>query len=62
MKKLLLVGFFAVTFLTAFTVVENPDKPNFDCQYGRCMRIKSDGNQCKNCAQQSSIYCWSHSK
>ena len=31
-----------------------------DCQYGRCARIKDDGKQCKNCAQQDSYYCWSH--
>lgn len=31
-----------------------------DCQYGRCIMIKSDGNRCKNCRQDGSLYCWSH--
>lgn len=33
---------------------------NSACNYGRCSKIKKDGYQCKNCAQQGSYYCWSH--
>lgn len=41
---------------TAFT--SNAEKR--DCQYGQCAKIKDDGYRCRNCAQEGSIYCWSH--
>lgn len=62
MKKLLIITSFtltAVSFLTSFT---NSEKVSQDrnCQYGQCIKIKKDGDQCRNCAQQGSYYCWSH--
>ena len=67
MKKFVLIGAIglSLTALTAFTSMqgnENNSIENRDCTYGRCSAIKSDGYQCKNCAQQNSAYCWSHSK
>ena len=65
MKKILLIGAigFSMTALTAFTQMksrQNTEIENYDCQYGRCSKIKADGYRCKNCAQQYSSYCWSH--
>ena len=45
-------------FRNVISSIQNLKTP--DCQYGRCMKIKDDGKQCKNCAQQDSYYCWSH--
>lgn len=46
--------------LTAFSFYSTPKTESGDCQYGRCQKIKADGYQCRNCAQEGSIYCWSH--
>jgi len=32
------------------------------CQWGQCSYIKRNGEQCQNCCQQFSIYCWSHNR
>lgn len=56
------IGFFVVT-LTGSSPLgsgHSHDIHNYDCQYGQCSKIKDDGKRCKNCAQQGSIYCWSH--
>jgi len=67
MKKIFLIGalIISITAITAFTQKSNKNNnltDNLDCQYGRCSKIKDNGYQCKNCAQESSSYCWSHSK
>ncbi len=62
MRKFLIIttlSVMCVGSLTAFNRYSTATK-NSDCQYGRCMKIKSDGYQCRNCAQQGSVYCWSH--
>lgn len=62
MKKLLINTSFtltAVSFLTSFTNSEKVSQER-NCQYGQCIKIKKDGYQCRNCAQQGSYYCWSH--
>ncbi len=62
MKKLLLVSLvssFAV--LGSVSVFGGGENPNPDaCKYGQCTKIKSNGYQCGNCAQEGSWYCWSH--
>lgn len=62
MKKLLIITSFTLTalgFLTSFTNSENISQER-NCRYGQCIKIKKDGYQCRNCAQQGSYYCWSH--
>jgi hypothetical protein len=59
MRKLLLIGLIALT-ATAFTQMKTSQNDNIECKYGQCLKIKSDGYQCKNCAQEGSSYCWSH--
>ena len=53
----------SIIALPAFTKInktQNANTESGDCQYGQCSKIKSDGYQCKNCAQKDSYYCWSH--
>jgi len=52
---LAIVGITTMAFVTTSKVEEKST-----CTYGRCVKIKSDGYQCKNCAQEGSVYCWSH--
>lgn len=62
MKKLLIITSFTLTalsFLTSFTNSEKISQEK-NCQYVQCIKIKKDGYQCRNCAQQGSYYCWSH--
>jgi hypothetical protein len=40
--------------------VANKNSEKFECKYGRCSKIKSDGYRCKNCCVEGSYYCWSH--
>ena len=64
MKKLFLISAISLLTgtLTAFTfkVKSESEKDCFECKYGRCTKIKSDGNRCGNCAQEGSYLCWSH--
>jgi len=65
MKKLFLICAFGLSImaLSGFKSIksfETFNVENGDCQYGQCSKIKSDGYQCKNCAQENSYYCWSH--
>jgi hypothetical protein len=67
MKKVFLTGAIALSLLglSAFSLSKNNpniETENYDCQYGQCLKIKKDGNRCKNCAQESSDYCWSHNR
>lgn len=56
--------FFAMLFIgaTASVVIANnrTENENANCQYGQCAYQKSNGEYCRNCAQQGSMYCWSH--
>jgi len=67
LKKILLgvaIGLFAMA-LTATSesrTIQSDGIGAFECEYGRCIKIKADGTQCKNCAQRYSSYCWSHRK
>jgi hypothetical protein len=65
MKKLLIIGAFGASMLSlmAFKEIEqasNEKTADAECKYGQCVKIKSDGYRCRNCAQQNSYYCWSH--
>ena len=67
MKKLILVvATVAFTTLTAFSIYSPSetvqDNGKIICNYGQCSKMKEDGYRCKNCCQQYSSYCWSHSK
>jgi|GEM_PF-4305594 len=33
-----------------------------ECKHGRCTKIKSDGERCKNCCQEHTKFCWNHNK
>lgn len=59
-KKMLL----GLVLLAAVNIgVALPLKPivsHYECKYGECSFIKKNGEQCGNCAQKGSIYCWSH--
>lgn len=44
----------------SFKAEPKESKSNSYCNYGQCGYFKSDGYQCRNCAQQGSYYCWSH--
>lgn len=63
MRKFLVITVLSVMCvgsLTAFVKSKPEIQNDQNCQYGRCQKIKADGYQCKNCAQQGSFYCWSH--
>jgi hypothetical protein len=62
MRKFLLGLLVAASVgLTTMAFTSKPvTNDKFECQYGQCAKIKDDGHRCKNCAQQGSIYCWSH--
>jgi hypothetical protein len=65
MKKLALVAAIALSAL-ATQSFKNENKAvdakavNDDCQYGQCSYIKRNNEQCKNCAQKDSYYCYTH--
>jgi hypothetical protein len=65
MKKLIVAGLIGMSVLALSAYTDsNTGRSESDaaceCNYGRCSKIKADGYQCKNCAQQGSYYCWSH--
>ncbi len=64
---MLLVAGIGILSVTGFSLLNNNSNKVVEdgverCKYGRCIKIKSNGYQCKNCAQQYSYYCWSHNR
>ena len=47
--------FFLLAF-TCFSFIASSQ----NCQYGQCIKIKSDGYQCKRCVSFGDYYCSSH--
>jgi len=59
MKQWLMVAFAASAIISAVAFKPlNSQAP--DCKYGQCSFFKKNGEQCHNCAQEGSAYCWSH--
>lgn len=72
MKKLFLLSFLAVSFLSISTNSFAKDFENtvkienasYACRFSQCQAIaKSTGKQCKHCvSKKGDFYCWQHSE
>ncbi len=64
MKKTILIALISFMGLLSISATSSDIKVKSGddcyCNYGRCSYIKSNGEQCKNCAQEGSYYCWTH--
>lgn len=65
MKKTILACAFGLSLLalpsfSSINSTKNSKVENLECNHGQCSKIKSNGQQCKNCSQKDSYYCWSH--
>ncbi len=58
-----LVVLIGATFMfSSYVSKDSTTTEEFNCTYGQCIKLKANGYQCGNCAQQYSSYCWSHNR
>ncbi len=63
MKKKIIIALISLMGLIGTSTFAGSNQDTQDqsyCQNGQCSAYKDNGERCKNCCQQYSIYCWSH--